>query len=94
MKIINLPTFAEYCATESGCGVRFTNNFNRTGGIYRQKIENAYYMHCETLDAYSSGYLRFGMYTNIEDTTIDINRRFKIDMKKTHRSKKKINIYL
>ena len=88
MKLINLPTFAEYTSSQSGCGLRFTNNFKGTSGLYKHKIENIYYKHCEVLDAYSNAYLRYGMYSNIEDTTVEINRRYTNDMKKIQRIKK------
>jgi hypothetical protein len=92
MKIINLPTFAEYCSSKSGCGLHYTTNFNRTGGIYREKIENAYYMHCHCLDGYSEHFLRNGMYTNIEDTTVEINRQMTKDMKTVQRKKQVLKL--
>lgn len=88
MKLINLPTFAEYASSQSGCGLRFTNNFKRTSGLYKYKIEEAYYLHCEALDAYSHAYLRNGMYSNIEDTTVEINSRMTRDYNKLLRTKR------
>ena len=52
------------------------------------KIDEIYYKYCETLDLYSNAYLRNGMYSNIEDTTVEINRRYTNDMKKIQRIKK------
>jgi hypothetical protein len=88
MKIINLPTFAEFASSQSGCGLRYTNNFKGNSGLYKLKIDEIYYKYCETLDLYSNAYLRNGMYSNIEDTTVEINRRYTNDMKKIQRIKK------
>ena len=89
MKIINLPTFAEYASSESGCNVRYTNNFRGGSGLYKQRLEYIYYAHCKALDVYSEAYLRNGMYTNIEDTTVEVNRHMTNDMKKVQRKRRR-----
>ena len=87
MKIINLPTFAEYSSSQSGCNIRYTNNFRGGSGLYKHRIESIYYSHCKALDAYAKAYLRNGMYSNIEDTTVEINTLITREMKKLQRTK-------
>lgn len=78
MKIINLPTFAEYHSSRNGCGLNYTNDFRRISGKYRQNLEALYYSHCALLDHYAKEYLNdyikvYCNYFDLEVATNEIN---------------------
>ena len=73
MKIINLPTFAEYHSSRNGCGLNYTTYFKRIGGRYAQNLEALYYSHCALLDHYAKEYLHNCNYVDIELATNEIN---------------------
>lgn len=89
MKIINLPTFAEYASSKGGCGVRFTNNFKGGGGKYRQNLEALYFSHCELLDNMAKGYLLNCNYFDIDLATDEITQDASRQMRQLKRTKMK-----
>jgi hypothetical protein len=78
MKIINLPTFAEYHSSRNGCGLNYTTYYKKMGGRYRQNLEALYYSHCALLCHYANEYLNgyinmYCKYFDIELATNEIN---------------------
>lgn len=75
---MNLPTFAEYASSRTGCGVKYTNNFKRNGGRFAQNLESLYFSHIALLDHYANEYLNdyikvYCNYFDIELATNEIN---------------------
>ena len=89
MKVINLPTFAEYISSYNGCGLNYTNYFNRLGGRYKQNLECLYFSHCALLDNYSQSYLLDCNYFDIEIATEKITQHARKRQQQIKRTKYK-----
>ena len=82
MKIINMPTFAEYTSSQSGCGLRYTNNFKGWSGRYKQSTEALYFSHLELLDLCAKEYLLCCNDFDIDTATDEINHIINRNLKK------------
>ena len=87
MKIINLPTMAEYHSSRNGCGLNFSNNYGGKGGQHKKSQEAVYYSHCDLLDRYANEYLNCFNYINIEIATDQINHYYKKRQQQIKRTK-------
>ena len=90
MKIINLPTMAEYHSSYNGCGLNFSKIYRGKVGQFKKSQEAVYYSHCDLLDRYANEYLNCFNYINIEIATDQINRYFKKRQQQIKRKRTKV----
>jgi hypothetical protein len=87
MKIINLPTIAEYYSSRNGCGLNYTNNYRGKGGQFKKHQQDVYYSYCHLLDRYANEYLDNFKYISIELATDHINHYAKKRQQEIKRTK-------